>query len=295
MSIETVEGLSMGGTWRLRLPLGQTDPRGIVQAGLDLVEGQMSAWRATSALNQINASPLGQWVPVPAETAAVIGAGLDLMRLAPDAFSILMGGAQAADGFIPGRVCPMGHSPDLLELRGHCARRHADFAIDLNAIAKGFAADLVSLMLTEAGYSDFLIEVAGDIVARGQRPDGLPWTVALELPVPDRMIAARLIPLFNSAIATSGGYRRSIGARSHLRRPGTGHALTGAPASVAVLAATGMQADGWATVMAVLGAERGLKLAASVGLAVVFIDTAPDGFRETGSPVMDALLDQIEA
>ena len=294
MKIQTIEGLSMGGTWRLRLPAGD-NPRAMVQTALDLVDAQMSAWRPASALCRINAAPIGEWVPIPAETAHVIGTGLALMQAAPDAFSILMGGAQAREGFVPGRSCAASNDPALLELDGHRARRRADVALDLNAIAKGFAADLVALMLTEAGHRNFLIEVAGDIVARGQRPDGLPWTVAMELPIPDRMIAARLIPLQDIAIATSGGYRRAKGMRSHLLSPVTGQPMAATDASVAVLAPTAMQADGWATVLAVLGPEKGLAFATMHGLAAVFIAPAADGFVEHGSPAMARLLDAAHA
>lgn len=291
MTIATFEGLSMGGTWRLRLPVPGHRAAAIVQAALDLVEDQMSAWRPVSALCQINAAPLGAWVMVPPETAFVIGAGLALMRIAPSAFSVLMGGAQAREGFAPGRVCAISSDAAMLELDGLRVRRHADVALDLNAIAKGYAADLVAQRLIKAGHDAFVIEVAGDIVARGLRPDGMPWTVALELPIPDRMVAARLIPLHDMAIATSGGYRRAIGARSHLLSPITGAPLPATSASVAVLGETAMQADGWATVLTVLGPHRGLTLAAERGLAATFIDHAPGGFVELGSPAMDRMLD----
>ncbi|HEX9857289.1 MAG TPA: FAD:protein FMN transferase, partial [Paracoccaceae bacterium] len=175
---------------------------------------------------------------------------------------------------------------------GQRIRRRADVALDLNAIAKGHAADLAAQRLRAAGQRHFLIEVAGDIVAAGLRPDGLPWTVALELPVPDRIIPARLIPLPGGAIATSGGYRRARGGASHLIAPKTGTPLPADGASVAVLAPTALQADGWATVMAVLGPEAGLALAEARGLAVAFIQPDPPaGFVERGSSAMAALLD----
>lgn len=291
MMITTVEGLSMGGTWRLRIPKGDETYQGIVQSRLDLVEAQMSAWQPLSALCSMNAAPVGRWVSIPAETAFVIGAGLEMMKDAPQAFSILMGGAQAHEGFVPGRSCGISDNPAMLELDGLRVRRLADVAVDLNAIAKGYAADLVASSLIKAGQHDFLIEVAGDIVARGSRPDGLPWTVAMELPIPDRMIAARLIPLRGGAIATSGGYRRAIGARSHLMSPVTGQPLLATDASVAVVAATALQADGWATALAVLGPEKGLALAAKRGFAAAFIEQGPDGFIERGSPAMAELLD----
>lgn len=227
--------------------------------------------------------------------ALVISAGLHLMALAGGAFSILMGGASAREGFAPGRACDVSRISADVTLVDNRVRRNADIAMDLNAIAKGYAADLVAEVLIGAGYQDFLIEMAGDTLACGQRPDGLPWTVALELPIRDRIIPARLIPLVAQngwqAVATSGGYRRAIGEKSHLMSPISGAALPASAALVAVVAPTTMEADGWATVMAVLGPEAGLKLAARYRLAVAYIERCPpDGFQESGSPAMAALL-----
>ena len=298
MAINTIEGASMGGNWRLRLPASE-DPqaaRALVQGALDLVEAQMSAWRPDSVLSRVNAAPLDAWVDLPAEMAFVLRAGLGLMAEAPGAFSILLGGASARHGFVPGRACAASSDPGSVECDGQRIRRRADVALDLNAIAKGHAADLAAQRLRAAGQRNFLIDVAGDIVAAGLRPDGLPWTVALELPVPDRIIPARLIPLSDGvaggAIATSGGYRRARGGASHLIAPKTGAPLPADGASVAVLAPTALQADGWATVMAVLGPEAGLALAEARGLAVAFIQPDPPaGFVERGSSAMAALLD----
>lgn len=291
-AITTRHGQTMGGRWSLRQPRHDTDGHSVVQAILDLVEAQMSLWRPASPICWLNAAPVGQWVDLPGELAFVIGAGLDLMRQVPGDFSILMGGVAAAGGFQPGPARQGSADPADLELNGSRARRRADIGVDVNALAKGFAADLAAHGLAERGCRNFLFEVAGDIAARGQRPDGLPWTVAMELPVPGRSIPARLIPVLAGGIATSGGYRRARGCASHLIRADTGQALPATAASVAVCAPSAMEAEGWSTALAVMGPARGLAFAASRGLACTFIEPdPPSGFRESGSPAMAALLD----
>lgn len=287
--IDTIEGETMGGSWRLRLPQGcDAEPaRRAVQTAFDLVDGQMSAWKPDSVLNQINRTRLGAWVELPEETAFVIRAGLGLMAEMPDTFSILMGGASARYAFQPGRVCAVSADPLAVEFDGQRLRRLVDVALDLNAIAKGYAVDLAAKALGALGCERFLVESAGDIFARGMRPDDSPWVVAMELPIPDRIVPARFIPLVDCAIATSGGYRRAKGAASHLISPATGAPLPANGASCAVLAPTTLQADGWATVMGVLGPERGLALATERSLAATFIiPDPPDGFLEAGSPAM---------
>jgi len=284
----------MGGDWQLRLPESNPDRRAAarkaVQGTLDLVDAQMSTWRPTSALCQVNAAPLRHWIDLPDEMAFVVASGLALMRKMPDAFSILLGGASARYGFVPGRACGVATATDAVEFDGHRIRRLVDVALDLNSIAKGFAADLAAQALASLGLSDFLVEISGDIVARGVRPGGSPWTVALELPIPDRIVPVRLIPLADMAIATSGGYRRARGERSHLISPADGRPLPACGASVAVLAPTAMEADGWATALAVLGPEVGLAVAESLDLAAAFIQPdPPEGFIESGSSAIAAL------
>lgn len=290
--LQKIEGLSMGGNWSLCLPVtaDAVYARAIAQGALDRIEAQMSAWRPDSVLNRVNDAALGEWVALPPEMAAVTAAGLALMTTAPGAFSILLGGAAVRAGFQPGRARPSSADPAYVELDGQRLRRHADVALDLNAIAKGFAADLAVECLVRAGFANLLIEIAGDVRAHGPRPDGTPWTVALELPVPDRVIPARLLPLKGGAIATSGGYRRARGAASHLIDPTTGLSRAADDASVAVVADTALQADGWATVMAILGPDRGLELAAHRGLPVAFIEPSEGGFVERGSPAMTRLV-----
>ncbi|MCT4609641.1 MAG: FAD:protein FMN transferase [Pelagimonas sp.] len=289
MRLENLKGLSMGGTWSAMLQPGSDIVRaqGLIQAALDRVENQMSAWRPNSVLCQINAAPLGHWIDLPRETADVVGAGLGLMAELPGVFSVLMGGASAREGFAPGRACAVSTNAQAVEFDGQRLCRHEHVALDLNAIAKGYAVDLAVESLRANGFANFLVEVAGDIRCDGLRADGAPWSVAMELPIPDRIIPAQSFPLKDEAIATSGGYRRSKGARSHLIDPLTAQPLAAQGASVAVIASTAMQADGWATVMSVLGVQDGLKLAESRGLSVIFIDRdGAEGFIERGSQAM---------
>lgn len=289
MDMEKLEGLSMGGTWSAIFPpLSDTGrARGLIQAALDRVEDQMSLWRPSSVLCQINAAPLNTWVDLPRETAVVVGAGLGLMQEMPGVFSILMGGASAREGFQPGRTCASDFDQNAVEFQGDRLRRRADVAVDLNAIAKGYAADLATETLRDQGFDCFLIEVAGDIRCQGCRPNGTPWSVAMELPIPNRIIPAQSFPVADEAIATSGGYRRAKGDRSHLIDPSSGAPMSAQTASVAVIAPTALQADGWATVMSILGPDAGLIAAEQRGLSVTFIAPCPpEGFVERGSPAM---------
>lgn len=107
-----------------------------------------------------------------------------------------------------------------------------------------------------------------------------------------RQVRGKTRPVDQCAGQTARGTLRrqptrwSIAVR--VRYPGAGfHPLT-----VAVIADTALQADGWATVMAVLGSDKGLEIANARSLPVAFIEPADGGFVERGSAVMGRLLDQ---
>jgi thiamine biosynthesis lipoprotein len=114
----------------------------------------------------------------------------------------------------------------------------------------------------------------------GRRPDGKPWRVAIERPLPDRREMLRAIPLKNASISTAGDYRKYFehGGRrySHIIDPTTGRPVEHTLGSVTVVADTCLAADGWDTPLLVLGPVRGFKCAEDNGIAALFV-SASDG------------------
>ena len=137
------------------------------------------------------------------------------------------------------------------------------------------------------GATGYLVEVGGELRARGLRPDGQPWRVAVE--VPDASDAHALaLPLRDLSIATSGDYRRHAGSGdaryAHTIDPRDGQPVRNGVASVTVLHADCMQADALATALTVLGETEGLDLARRHGLAALFILREAGGFRLAATP-----------
>ncbi len=115
----------------------------------------------------------------------------------------------------------------------------------------------------------------------GKNPQAEPWKVAIEYPHLDKLRSAvAVLNLSNAAIATSGDYRNFVeidGERySHLIDPFTGRPVTHNPASVTVISSDCLSADAWATAFSVIGSRRGLELANSLKIAVMFIDRDGD-------------------
>lgn len=135
--------------------------------------------------------------------------------------------------------------------------------LDLGAIAKGHAVNLVAESLRSNGVKDFLVDAGGDIFVSGSK-GGKPWKVGLA----DPRDPGALIMVFNpeeGAVVTSGDYERYFeweGVRyGHVLDPKTGRPATGV-ASVTVWAANANDADAMATSLMVLGPEKGLRLIA---------------------------------
>jgi FAD:protein FMN transferase len=111
--------------------------------------------------------------------------------------------------------------------------------------------------------------------AVGTRPDGRPWTVAVEAPDAARRAPHSILALQDAAVATSGDYRHRVGVGglvlSHTMDPRRGAPLPAPPASVTVVARSCAEADAWATALMVVGPDAGGRLAPQLGLDALFL------------------------
>lgn len=293
MSTERVKvalnGPTMGTRWSA---LFFTEPefdkapvRAALQGAVDEVDRQMSTWNAGSDLMRVNAAPVGEWVAVPAQLAAVLRLGLEIGRASGGAFDIGMGDAVMAWGFGPEAAAPDGirtamaasrrPAHDVLEINGEHVRKAAPIALDLNGIAKGYGVDRLAEILRNQGISDGLVGIDGEMRAMGLRPDGEAWTIAVEAPDAERRTPHSILALQDAAVATSGDYRHWVevqGRRlSHTMDPRRGAPLIASPASITVVARSCAEADAWATALMVLGPVKGATLAKQSSLDALFL------------------------
>jgi len=124
----------------------------------------------------------------------------------------------------------------------------------------------VAGILRQNDFANYLVEIGGEVVAAGNRPDGRPWRIGINRP---RTNAAadevyKVVDLANQALATSGDYRNFFeadGVRySHVIDPRTGYPVSNGVVSVSIVADNCTLADGLATAIMVMGAEKGLLL-----------------------------------
>lgn len=140
---------------------------------------------------------------------------------------------------------------------------------NFSAIAKGMGCDEVGKMLERNGVTDYIVEIGGEITAKGHNPKGQKWRISIDKPINanDTVIhhSAGIVEITNCGIATSGNYRNyhtdSMGNKvAHTINPLTGMPEQSDVLSATVIAPDCMTADAYATTFMVLGLEKSKKL-----------------------------------
>lgn len=271
----------MGTSWSLQAVAPPAGTAERVQAVFDLVVDQMSQWEPDSELSRFNRALPDQWRDVPEELAHVVESALAIARSSGGAFDAGLGRPTEAWGF--GSMGAVEAAPQLsgtakrvidFDPETRRIRRSEGAALDLSGIAKGYGVDLAAERLLDIGVRHFLLEIGGELRGEGIRPDGQPWWVDVEMP-PTASIAPWRIALHDLSVATSGNYRRGFTVEdrhySHSFDPATGRPIVNGVSSVTVLHRQCMMADGWATALTVVGAEKAIAVADEQQLAACVI------------------------
>ena len=152
-------------------------------------------------------------------------------------------------------------------------------AIDLSAIAKGYAVDrVVDLLWREYGIEDCLVDIGGEVRASGDRSGMQGWRVGVYLPGDHAGIDPPVFQLRDASVATSGAYFKG----GHILDPATGQPVENNLLSVSVVYADTATADALATALYVMGAERGMAWAREHGVRAIFL--LDDGQRLETDP-----------
>lgn len=294
------QGQAMGMTWRVLWRGGETALAQSLQqqfeAQLALVEQQMSHWNPASDLMRFNRAEPG-WHALPAELMQLLARARFIAQQSSGCFNPCLGELVQLWGFGPGsRYRQAGWqapapaaiqaalaSTDWRQLQLDVANLRAYQAgglqLDLSGIAKGYAVDLLSEQLEQAGINDYLVEFGGELRGAGLRADQQPWWIEIELPENLAGILPRqILGLVGLAVASSGEQQQFFehqGQRySHTLDGRHGYPLDGSVSCVSVLHANCTDADAWASALYVLGSQRGMELARQEGLAVLMITAA---------------------
>lgn len=248
-----------------------------VWAEAERLEQVFSRYLPDSEISRINREAGVRPVPVSDEMMEVLSRAEEISRITGGAFDITIGPLMEIWGFFPERS---GQVPSEAKLANLMARvgwqaieldrsvRRVQFLkpgveIDLGALAKGYIVDRLAALLIEEGIENGLINAGGDIYCLGEYPGGRSWKIGLEHPRDEDEILT-VLELKNRAVATSGDYRNYFIRRrlrySHIIDPRTGRPSQSKVAEVSVMAPDCLTADGLATAIFVMGADKGIHL-----------------------------------
>ena len=148
--------------------------------------------------------------------------------------------------------------------------------LDLGAIAKGYIADRMKDYLIEEGVGSAIIDLGGNILCLGKRPDGEPFRIGIQRPFAERSETAAIAQIDGKSVVSSGIYERFFEKEGklyhHLLNPRTGYPYENGLTSVTILSDFSVDGDGLSTSCFALGLEEGMKLAESLpGVYAAFI------------------------
>jgi thiamine biosynthesis lipoprotein len=272
-ALRVTGGPAFGSYWRLALAPGADAPaaRAAVARVVAGIDAAMSPYRGSSDLGRFNRRVTTDLVPVTPQTAALIRQALALWHETQGAFDPTLGPLTARWGFGPITGGPGG--PELLSVEGDALRKaRADLTLDLCGIAKGHALDRAVAALDAAGAGDYLLEMGGEVFARGRHPEGRPWQVGVEGGGGALVAVAALEGI---VAATSGDAAQGyvVGGRryGHIIDPATGRPAPPTLASVTVFDPSGARADALATALCAMGRDRAEAFAAAAGIDALLI------------------------
>ncbi|MEX0351547.1 MAG: FAD:protein FMN transferase [Paracoccaceae bacterium] len=292
-----LSGETMGTTYNITVvgeDLNEDAMAAAVTESLAATNAKMSNWDPNSEVSVFSASDDTQPVAVSPEFATVIAAANEVHTQSGGRFDVTLGPLIELWGFGPRKpedpvpsdeaiteaLEHVGQS-NLLALdqdAGTVAKADAAVGINLAAIAKGYGVDAVASAIEGFGVENYMVEIGGDLVTRGENDKGEPWRIGIERPDAAVQAVELIVPVSNHGMATSGDYRNFFEkdgvVYSHIIDPTTGRPITHRTTSVTVVADDAMTADAWATAMLVIGADEGMKIAEENKLAVFFISKA---------------------
>ncbi|MEM8957368.1 MAG: FAD:protein FMN transferase [Pseudomonadota bacterium] len=316
----SVTGETMGTTYSVTTvggpeALDEAALTAAIDAALAQVNGAMNNWDPASEVSRFNSDETTDMVEISEDFAAVMAASDHIHDRSGGAFDVTLAplielwgfGPRTPDSPVPSdaeiaaamRHVGQGELLTLGEASPTLTKSDPAVSVNLSAIAKGYGVDAVARAIAALGVPSYLVEIGGDLAARGTNPMGEVWQIGIERPEPGGRTVQQIVRVPDLGLATSGDYRNYFeedGVRySHIIDATTGRPITHQTASVTVLADNAMLADGWATALLALGSARAMEIAEEEGLAVFAIDRAPDGdsggFVTVASPAFNTLLE----
>ena len=164
-----------------------------------------------------------------------------------------------------------------------------DIQFDVGAIAKGYIADRLKDFLVKKGVNSAIINLGGNVLCIGSKPDGTPFKVGIQKPFADRNETEAVMDITGKSVVSSGIYERCFKQDGklyhHILNPKTGYPYDNGLISVTIISDQSVDGDALSTTCFALGLADGLKFAEKKGVQAVFITKDyelhyTDGFQD---------------
>ena len=308
-----LQGSTMGTMFSVKLVAPRDDLSTValrkqIRDRLVRIDMVMSTYNEKSELSMFNANGSTGWYDVSLELCTAIDQTLEISNATDGAFDVTVGPVVNLWGFGPDDAAAA--PPDQADLdaalsnvgfenlQARCdtpalRKSKQEIYVDLSGWAKGYAVDQVTLLLDQNHITDYLVEIGGELSAKGLNANQQKWAVAIEQPLAGLRKPQTILRLTNLAVATSGDYRNFFeheGQRySHTIDGRDGMPVSHGLAAVTVVNKSAAYADAMATALLVLGPESGPVLAEKLQVAGLFLIRHKGELIELTTSVFDGL------
>ena len=234
------------------------------------------------------------------DLAALLSEGLDITRESNGAFDIAIAPLTslwdftAEDPKVPDdaaiqKALPLCSSDGVTIDGQDITPPSDDIRFDVGAIAKGYIADRLKDFLIKKSVKSAIINLGGNVLCIGSKPDGTPFKIGIQKPFADRNETEAVMDITGKSVVSSGIYERCFKQDGklyhHILNPQTGYPYDNGLISVTIISDQSVDGDALSTTCFALGLEDGLKFAEKKGVQAVFITEDyelhyTDGFRD---------------
>ncbi len=260
---------------------------------LDAIDSSLSQYKPYSLISKFNQDPMG--IKADLHLKKMISTSLEISALTKGAFDITIKPISMIWGFNASKPSKIPSKRKLRSALALVGSQHIRLEndsllktdpkvmIDLDGIAQGYTVDVLANYLTAHGVKDFLVELGGEIVTSGSKPDGARWVVGIEVPVAEEQpesTVEKTLSISGKAVTTSGSYRKFVKIRdqyfSHIINPKTGRPENNGMISVTVIADNATIADALDNACMVMGIDKTFELLSGmpeIGVYMVYKKT----------------------
>ncbi|MCR9502578.1 FAD:protein FMN transferase [Vibrio vulnificus] len=297
--VEKLSGMDQGTTWHVSYWSQETVDSNKLDAELEVVlaeiDKEMSNYRPDSTISAFNsgASLSGQ---VGNNITHLIQVAKGVSQQSRGCYDLTIRPLFDLWGFTQNKLSiPSQQELDNVMMTKASAQVH----VDLSSIAQGYSVGRLAEVLKQHQITNYLVEIGGEMVVSGLKPNGDPWKIAIEKPLPGERTLQKVLAFdFPQAIMTSGTYRHYFdqdGQRyTHIIDARTGAPVKHHTVSVTVLHDDPTQADAWSTALLCLGTTQGLEVTNKNQIKALFIDELNGELVESRSKHYQSVQKEIE-